>query len=273
MIIGNMNNANTQLDTSIGFEEPDEITSEWFIEHAKRLGNEAYERDIHLRLVGSISFRILCDETLHRDVLDREIGDIDFVGLKSEKKRIREMFSDAGYTMDKDVLMGSGGSRFVFFHDEHEIDIFLDGIDMCHNLDLRDRLDVGPSDIALNPADLLLEKAQIVDINEKDLKDLALLFLEHPLADDDSGINKPYVLNLLSKHWGFYYTVSQNLSKVKDYADRSPLDKDQVGLIESRINDFLTSLEEEPKSTRWKLRSKVGTRIKWYEDVGQKHRD
>lgn len=259
--------------SNLEFEEPDEITSEWFIEHAKRLSTEANRRGIHLRLVGSIGFRVLCDGTLHGDVLDREIGDIDLVGLKSEKAKIREIFNDVGYTMNKDVLMGSEGNRFVFYDDKHEIDIFLDGINMCHNLDLRTRLDVGPSDIALNPADLLLEKAQIVDINEKDLKDLSLLFLEYPLTDEDSGINQAYIVDLLSKYWGFYYTVTQNLAKVKNYVDRSPLDMNQVNLIESRVDDLMEAIEEEPKSHRWKLRAKVGSRMKWYQDVEQKHRD
>jgi hypothetical protein len=175
--------------------------------------------------------------------------------------------------MDKDVLMGSGGKRFVFFDEQHEIDIFLDGISMCHDLDLRDRLDVGPMDIALNPGDLLLEKAQIVDINEKDLKDLSLLLLEYPLTDEDDGINQPYILDLLSSDWGFYYTVTQNLEKVTKYASRSALDPDQVKRIDTRVDDLLAALEAEPKSLRWKLRSKVGTRLKWYQDVGQKHRD
>lgn len=259
--------------SSLEFEEPDEITSEWFIEHANRLGQEANARGIHLRLVGSIAYRILCDETLHRDVLEREIGDIDFVGLKREKAAIREMFNDAGYTMDKDVLMGTEGSRFVFYDDAHEIDIFLDGIKMCHNLDLRDRLDVGPSDVALNPGDCFLEKAQIVDINEKDLKDLSVLLLEYSLTEDDSGINRPYICSLLASDWGFYYTVIQNLDKITQYADRSPLEDDQVALIKSRLADLREAIEAKPKSLRWKLRSKVGTKVKWYEPVGQKHRD
>ena len=183
------------------------------------------------------------------------------------------MYDDAGYTMDKDVLMGTEGSRFVFYDDAHEIDIFLDGVNMCHNLDLRDRLDVGPSDIALNPADCFLEKAQIVDINEKDLKDLSLLLLEYDLTSDDTGINEPYITALLGRHWGFYYTVTQNLEKITQYAERSPLGDDQVALIESRVADLREAIEAEPKSLRWKLRSKVGTKVKWYEDVGQKHRD
>jgi hypothetical protein len=253
--------------------DPDKVTDKWLVEHARQLTQEADERDIHLRLIGSIGFRNLCDETLHQDMLNREIGDIDFVGLKSEKGDIREMFEDIGYTIDKDVLLGTEGSRFVFYDSNHEIDIFLDGISMCHSLDLRDRLTVNPNSVCLNPSDLLLEKAQIVDINEKDLKDILLLFLEYSVTENNEGINQSYILDLLSNRWGFYYTVTQNLNKVIRYAERSPLNSDQVTLIKSRVDNLLDALRTEPKSLRWRFRSKIGTRIKWYEQVGKKHRN
>jgi hypothetical protein len=27
-------------------------------------------------------------------------------------------------------------------------------------------------------------------------------------------------------------------------------------------------MEDEPKTLQWKLRAKIGTRVKWYQDVG-----
>jgi hypothetical protein len=36
----------------------------------------------------------------------------------------------------------------------------------------------------------------------------------------------------------------------------------------SGVQDLRGRIEREPKSVRWKARAKVGTRVRWYDDVG-----
>ena len=70
-------------------------------------------------------------------------------------------------------------------------------------------------------AELLLEKTQIVQINEKDVKDAIILLLGHEIADDDHDhINVKYIASLLSSDWGLYYTTVTNLDKVKLFASK-----------------------------------------------------
>jgi hypothetical protein len=81
---------------------------------------------------------------------------------------------------------------------------------------LNERLEKDPLTIPL--ADLLLEKTQIVEINEKDVKDSILLLLEHPLGSEDKEmINVGRICSVLSDDWGFYYTVTNNLNRISDY--------------------------------------------------------
>ncbi len=59
---------------------------------------------------------------------------------------------------------------------------------------------------------------QIVEINEKDLKDSIVLLRAHTVGDTDKDtINAKRIAKLLADDWGFYYTVTTNLKKLKDY--------------------------------------------------------
>lgn len=70
-----------------------------------------------------------------------------------------------------------------FFYDKQNgfsIDIFLDRLEMCHDIDFKGRLELDYPTIPL--AEMLLEKLQIVQINEKDVKDVIILCASTKLA-------------------------------------------------------------------------------------------
>ena len=62
-------------------------------------------------------------------------------------------------------------------------DIFFDKLSFCHEIAWKNRLEDDNPTIPL--AEMLLEKMQIVKINEKDIIDTIMLLLEHPLGDRD----------------------------------------------------------------------------------------
>ena len=62
----------------------------------------------------------------------------------------------------------------------NEFDVFIGDFTMCHTLPLADRLHIEPVTIPL--AELFLSKAQIVDLNRKDVLDLLTLILDHGAA-------------------------------------------------------------------------------------------
>ena len=63
----------------------------------------------------------------------------------------------------------------------------------------------------------MLQKLQIVQINDKDLKDAMLLLLAAPVGEtDENAINVKYVAKLFADDWGFYYTATTNLKKIKE---------------------------------------------------------
>jgi len=121
---------------------------------------------------------------------------------------------------------------------------------------------------------MLLEKMQIVQINEKDIIDTIMLLREHGVnGDSPEAVDVQYLARLLSNDWGFYHTVTTNLQKIQDtlskYAELSAEDRNDI--IE-KIQKVLKAVEDHPKTLSWKLRAKVGTKNKWYRDVEEVNR-
>jgi hypothetical protein len=136
---------------------------------------------------------------------------------------------------------------------------------MCHTLDFRGRLEFDSPTITL--ADFLLEKMQIVELNEKDKIDTIVLLREHEIGDSDNEtINARYISKLLSKDWGFYYTTTTNLVKIKEYAGVHMSEEDRRDVV-AKAGQLVERIDNEPKTTGWKMRARVGPKKKWYRDV------
>src|SRR5438093_758028 len=183
-----------------------------FVAEARTIIDAAHERGLHLRLLGALAVIEQCPNHIWLlEKTNRVLTDLDFIGYDKEIRKVEQMFGDLGY----EVLGGRGVTMDVWvgrriFHDpagqRRRVDVFLDRLDFCHPIEFVGRLDQEPVTIPLT--DLLLEKLQIVEINEKDLKDLVVLFLEHAVAEGASpgAFDASYVVGLLSKDWGFSYT-------------------------------------------------------------------
>jgi hypothetical protein len=114
-----------------------------------------------------------------------------------------------------------------------------------------------------------MEKMQIVRINEKDVIDTIMLLLEHPLGDHDKEtINIGWVARLCAADWGLWRTMTMNLDKVQKlamgYAQLSDAHKQ---FVVAQVTAALRRIEAEPKPMAWRLRARVGDRVKWYKDV------
>jgi hypothetical protein len=118
---------------------------------------------------------------------------------------------------------------------------------------------------------MLMQKMQIVQINEKDIIDSIMLLLEHPLGDEDGDvINVGLVARVCSKDWGWWRTLTMNLDKVRRMAfSYEALGEGEKRRVDDQVDAALARIEGEPKSLGWKMRSKIGDRKKWYREVGE----
>lgn len=227
-------------------------------------------RNLSLRLIGALAFRTHCPSFGHlQEALGRGFTDIDFVGYSRDFQAIIRFLTDAGYVEDKMVTRLFGEGRLIF-HDPRfgrHIDVFLDKLDFCHPLPFVGRLEADWPTVPL--AELLLEKMQIVRINEKDLIDTIMLLREHPVADgDDQTVNAQVVCRFAADDWGWWRTLTGNLDTVVEYLGRYPqLGSDDVRIVTERVHGLRARIDAAPKSRRWKVRAAVGERVKWYKDV------
>ena len=108
-------------------------------------------------------------------------------------------------------------------------------------------------------------------MNEKDIKDSIILIRAHQIGEnDEDSINKTVLGSSLGSDWGFYYTATENLKKIKDsLSSYSVLSSGDREIIQRRITELLAYLEAEPKSFKWKTRAVLGTKTKWYNEVDE----
>lgn len=246
---------------------------EAYLEEARRLTEEAQKQGMVLRVMGPIALHYYFPDhvDLYRNMErlgERVFTDIDYASYGKHRGRLVPFFESQGYLLEKRAAMLSGGERLIFFSRRIPmIDVFFDRLNYNHPIDYRGRLEIHPHCVSLT--DLLLQKLQIVQINDKDLKDAMLLLLAGTIgASDQSGVNSAYVAKLMSEDWGFYYTSTQNLGKVKTAAGAvKALSEDQCKVICDQADRLLEAIETAPKSGRWKSRAKTGTNKPWYNEV------
>jgi hypothetical protein len=235
-------------------------------EETKRILSLAEERKIDLRLVGGMAIRFHC-RSAEKPPLSRRYVDVDLVGHAKQSKLIKRLFVDLGYTPRDRFNAMHGDTRLIFNDLEHErrVDIFLDVFKMCHVFNFKDRLEIDPHTLSL--ADLVATKLQVVQMTEREYKDLMCLLLDHAVGtkDEPEVINGAYLAKLTSSDWGIYMTFKQTIHNLLGALDAYGLTTEQQQVVKDRAQQILAMIEEAPKSMAWKVRARVGEKVPWYE--------
>jgi hypothetical protein len=189
------------------------------------------------------------------------------MGLSKQSKGIKNLFNELGYA-PREIFNAMQGARRLIYNDVDQgrrVDIFLDTFEMCHRFDFRDRLILDKPTISL--ADLLATKLQVVEITEREYKDIVALIHDHELGDVDSPetINGAYLSNLCREDWGIYKTFSINISHILSSLRDYELAAHDLDIVRKRLEDLQSRIANSPKSLHWKLRAKIGEKNKWYE--------
>lgn len=234
-------------------------------DEADRILKGAEEKGITLRLLGGMAVSVRCPSA-SKPPLSRRYVDIDVMGRRKEVAKINQLFKELGYKA-RERFNALHGSRLIFndMKNQRRVDVFLDVFQMCHKFDFRDRLALEPKTIPVS--DLLSTKLQIVEINEKDIKDIFAIFLDHDVSEDNEpgSIDERYVSKLCADDWGVYKTFTTNLEKLAGYTESIGLDQEQRKLVMDRAGKLKDSIEAAPKSMGWRMRATVGERKRWYE--------
>jgi hypothetical protein len=253
---------------------------------ARRLVAAARADGLTLRLIGGLGIREHC-RTL--DVCERDYSDLDMVAPAKQSRRLATLFTRLGYAENYHVSTATANSELQFVrpcehnaagdgghvHADDHIDVFLDTFRMDHDISLAKRLEIDPYTVSVS--DLLLTKLQIFKLNEKDLRDVVTLLTDLEVNVDnnsraDAGaIDAAYIARLCADDWGLFYDVAMNLQRVSDRAETFGLDAVQVEHLRRGITQLIGAIDSAPKSVRWRLRARIGTRKSWHNEVDEQN--
>ena len=238
-----------------------------------RIIGMAESNHIQLRAIGGLAIQ-MHNKSPH-PVFLRNYPDLDLVVARKQRREFELFMPGAGYEPHKQFNILNGANRQIYYHQtsEMKIDVFVGDFEMCHKIPLEDRLTFDPLTIPL--AELLLSKAQIVELNRKDALDIASILLNNETGRDDKGkVNLDHIALLCGQDWGLYKTTQINLKRVEEIVQGADVDltKEERELILGRIAQIHATFETMPKSLPWKMRDKVGTRVRWYEEVEEVRR-
>jgi hypothetical protein len=231
---------------------------------ALALARGAADASLGLKLLGGLAVRVLCPDFPPRLRRDQ---DIDFACVSKQRKKVAEYLDGAGCEPDR-RFNNLNGDRQMYFTapSGRPIDVMVDKLSMCHVLDFRPSFDRQP--LTIDAVDVLLSKLQIVELNEKDLRDIVHLLAALPLGGGaQASIDTDRFCKVLGADWGWWRTVTGNLAKMEEMlGDRPALIPDNRAYEPvAQAGRLLELAVQTPKSMKWKLRANVGERVRWYE--------
>jgi len=225
----------------------------------------AAEAGLALRLLGGLGVRALCPGFPPRL---RPGQDMDLACPGKGRREVAAYLEKSGCTPDRRFNNLNGDQQMYFTAPSgRPVDVMVDRLVMCHTLDLRPSLK--NSSLTLDPADLLLSKLQIFELNSKDVHDITHLLsgVGVDAGGDAPSISTSRLGEVWSADWGWWRTCTGSLEKLPALVEGNP------GLVPQNARHdplkqaaaLLEFAHTVPKSSKWKLRARVGDRVKWYE--------
>lgn len=235
------------------------------VEEAERVSKEIGREGFPFRLLGGLAVRLRAKNGL-APAFRRDYADLDFIIPKGESRKAQNFFEKVGYAPQTRFNTIYGNERLLFIDEENgrQMDILVGRFRMCHEVPFGKRLAIEPTTVPL--AELLLTKLQIIELNEKDVRDTLALFHDHEVSDKDGDtINGGRISEICASDWGLWRTFTGNLEDLRSHVPSYDISEEGKDGIEKRIEALRGRIEAEPKGFGWKVRSKIGERKRWYE--------
>jgi hypothetical protein len=239
------------------------------VAESQRVLDAARARGVVVRLAGGLAIRHLCPAA-NTPPLRRSYADLDLaIAGRGVHRPLTDLMLSLGY-QPVGMFNALNGSTRLQFDDPvngRHADVFVDAVRMCHVIDFKDRLEL--LDDTLSAADLLLTKLQIVELNDKDVLDLMALLHDLKLErgkemNGESGIDTEYLEQVWSDDWPLWRTSQLTLDKI-GRATPVIVDGEAAARILESVAGLQGVLESGRKTLRWKLRARIGDRVRWYE--------
>jgi hypothetical protein len=233
------------------------------VAEAEQLVKVGSENQTVVRMLGGIAIAMRC-QTARTPAFAREYSDLDAVIPQRNRNQVDKVAAEVGLEADRAFNAQRGNERRCYYRsDGLKLDVFVETFSMCHDVPLgAERLSLDDRTVPL--AELLLTKAQIIELNDKDAGDLFVLFHDHDLSSDDSGINIVRIGELCGRDWGLWRTVTGTLRQLEQKVGHIQTSEEERALVIARVERLIAEMDAAPKTRKWKMRNRVGDRVQWY---------
>jgi len=235
------------------------------IAEGRRVVLRAEEEGLTLRLIGGVAVFLRAPDC--RPLLTREINDIDLVAPRGSKRAVESLFRGLGYASDDafNAFHGAHRQLYVDLTNRRKVDVFVGSFSMCHEIPIADRLDRSPLTVPL--AELLLTKLQIVELTERDERDIYNLVFHHAVGDGEpDAIESGVIAELCAADWGLWRTTKGTIDHCRGDLGGYKLADADGELIDRRLSELWEQIDAAPKSGKWKRRNRLGDRMRWYQE-------
>ena len=233
---------------------------------ARRIMEHARQNAVLVRLIGGTAV-ILRDGSVAHPAFRRTPKDIDLVAGPKHGRKVERMLESIGYVGNPRFNRMNGGQRLLFYDTANgrQVDVFVGSFEMCHKLPIAARLGIDRDTVPL--AELLLTKLQIARVNYKDLQDIWALLYSHDVGSADGElVNGSYVSDLLCRDWGLWRTCTATLSMARERLGAVDIPDGDRAVVLARIDALTAMVDLQPKTVKWRVRSQVGDRVRWYQE-------
>jgi hypothetical protein len=222
-----------------------------------RIAAAAEDAGVPVRLLGGVGVGLLLGERWPARCR-REPGDIDLAARGRDRRAVTRVLEGEGFVPDREFNALHGRERLLFRDGESvKVDVVLDVLRMCHAIPLAAAFEVDGQ--TLPPWLLLVSKLQVVELAEKDRLDAAALLLGCRYDE----LEADRIARDCSGDWGLWRSLTGTLRAIR--RDPPRLGDEEAGRLRGVSARLLERLETVPKTLRWRLRDRVGDRVRWYE--------
>jgi hypothetical protein len=212
---------------------------------------------VPVRLFGGVAVGVLLGDRWP-ERCRRDPGDIDLAARGRDRGSVARLLEDQGLVPDREFNALHGRERLAFRdRDGARVDVVLDVLRMCHPIPLGDAF---AADGPTLPAWLLLvSKLQVVELTDKDRLDIAALLVGCRFEQ----LQADRIARDCADDWGLWRSLTGTLRAVR--RQPPPLQAEDLGRLRGAAARLLERLETVPKTLRWRLRGRIGERVRWYE--------
>jgi predicted regulator of Ras-like GTPase activity (Roadblock/LC7/MglB family) len=228
-------------------------------QETRQILEAARQFQVTLRVLNSAAIWTSCPTYRHL-LIAPERKFLEFITSSAHKDQLSTLFEGLGYQGNYtfNALHAEELQHYVHAQRELSVDVFLNAVKVYHRLDLSAQL----TRPALPKEALLLTRLQYVETTPHLLAELAVLLLEFDWKGDQAAVAS--ILQVCSEDWGWYKTVTMNLSKIADLV-RARFPSAESARVVDLCQWLAQQINDAPKTLRWQMRAQLGDGVRWYD--------